>query len=194
MLAVGSEAFEALGLAVGNCCRVITLKMLLRCFQAELTLWLGLSTRATIRQHCLYRALGPISGHAQSDLYHTFTGDGIYVHSCHLKVQGLSSGSPVRDVTLTEKIFPSVEMQLTHWERGESFEIMPERIGCRGSPRLNELWAKASKHKWENKRLLSSMATKVWALQSPQSSPYFWTKSTFFIYILYISICVCVCV
>lgn len=97
---------------------VITLeKPPLRC-QAELTPGLGLSTQATIRQHCLYLALKPISGHAQSGLYHTLTINGIYVHSCHGKIQEPNSRSPVRILHWQRRFVPSVEMQLSNWERG----------------------------------------------------------------------------
>lgn len=76
-----------------------------------------------MRQHCLYRALDPISGHAQSDLYRTFTGHRMYVHSCHSKIQERSSRSPVRDVLLAERTFPSVEVQLTNWGKEISLKL-----------------------------------------------------------------------
>lgn len=125
----------------GKLLLVITLKMPpMRC-QAELTPWLGRSTQATPRPHCLYLARKPISGHAQLDLYHTLTINGIYVHSCRSKIQGPNSRSPVRDVTWTEEIFffpPLWKMQLTNWERRAlwNYARVPTHFRS-GSPHLN---------------------------------------------------------
>lgn len=139
-----------------------------------------------MRQHCLYRALDPISGHAQSDLYRTFTGHRMYVHSCHSKIQERSSRSPVRDILLAERTFPSVEVQLTNWGKEISLKL------CQRTEAHWTWWLSSPKLAWRELIKVQMRKVRVFCghknLFSQASSKLTLSLNNiniFFIYILY---------